>query len=190
VERIRTFIAVDLPHPVRRSLGEFQEELKRARAAVSWVRPEQVHLTVKFLGSVASEQIGPIRQTLERVVTSASPLRLQPVGCGAFPSVPNMRVIWFGLEGDLARLAELVGEVEAALVPLGFKAEDRPFRPHLTLGRVKGKQNLRVLQQALAAHTAIRAEAFDVDQLVLYKSDLRPEGARYTPLFHAAFGSH
>jgi 2'-5' RNA ligase len=98
-----------------------------------------------------------------------------------------MRVVWVGLRGDDQALISLQKSVEDALAPLGFEPEDRPFRAHLTLGRVKGRQHLRALQDALLTHQGFESEVFDVTELVLYKSDLLPDGARYTPLFRASF---
>jgi len=97
------------------------------------------------------------------------------------------RVIWVGLRGQIGPLSELARQVEAALVPLGFKPEDRPFKPHLTVGRVRGRLRLQALQEILLAHQDFTVEPFDASQVVLYKSELRPDGARYTPLFKAPF---
>jgi 2'-5' RNA ligase len=184
---IRTFIAIDLPLAARSGLERVGKELQKTNAPVAWVKPERIHLTLKFLGDVSSEQIEDIRAALQTVAAGASTFRLQPKGCGAFPTIKQMRVVWVGLCGDDEPLGKLQKEVDAAMASLGFKPEDRPFRAHLTLGRVKGRQNLRALQEALTALQTFEAEAFDVTELVLYKSELRREGALYTPLFRAAF---
>ena len=186
---LRTFIAVDVPAPIKLELERFEKELKKSGTDVSWVKPERVHLTLKFLGNVPEEAISDIKEALREVAASSAPMRLQPAGCGAFPSLKKMRVVWVGLRGDDAPLRTLQNKVEAALLPLGFEPEDRPFRAHLTLGRVKGKRNLHSLQEALLARQDFKAEAFDVTELVLYKSDLRPEGPLYTPLIRAVFAA-
>jgi 2'-5' RNA ligase len=180
---LRTFIAIDLPVAIQEALDRFEKELQRAQAPIGWVKPERIHLTLKFLGDVAPERIAEIQKSLEKVAVAASPFQLQPTGCGAFPSVKQMRVIWVGLKGDGGALNKVQQGVEEAMAELGFKREDRPFRPHLTIGRVRGRQHLRSLQELLIARQAFEVEAFDVTELVLYKSELRPEGARYTPLF-------
>lgn len=179
---MRTFIAIDLPSRLQEALSRLEKELQEARAPVTWVKPERIHLTLKFLGDVAPERIPEIQSRLDEVARKAPPFRLEPVGCGAFPTIRQMRVIWVGLEGDAMALSGLQQAVEAAMVQLGFKREERPFKPHLTLGRVKGRQHLRLLQELLLDRQSFRAEAFDVTELVLYKSELRPEGAHYTPL--------
>jgi 2'-5' RNA ligase len=184
---LRTFIAIDLPIGVQDALGRFEKELQTASAPIAWVKPERIHLTLKFLGDVAPDRIPEIQKSLEQVAGTTSPFRLKASGCGAFPSIKQMRVIWVGLQGDEASLNLLQREVEEAMVELGFKREDRPFKPHLTVGRVKGRQHLRIVQDLLMARQGFDAEAFDVTEVVLYKSELRPEGARYTPLFRKPF---
>jgi 2'-5' RNA ligase len=110
------------------------------------------------------------------------PFTVTAGGCGAFPSIKNMRVVWVGIESGFERLQWLQRQVEDVLSGLGFETEDRPFKAHLTLGRVKGRTRLERLQEALVAQKGFRTEAFDVSEIVLYKSNLRPEGPRYTPL--------
>ena len=187
---IRTFIAIDLPPEIRETLEAFGKKLQKADAPVSWVKGDRMHLTLKFLGDVAPELIDSIRNAMVEVSRRASPLRLKPLGCGAFPSIKQMRVVWVGLHGDFEPLRKLQQEVEKAMIPLGFEPEGRSFKPHLTLGRVKGKHRLERLQEFLMSNQSFEAEAFDVTELVLYKSELRPEGARYTPLFRAPFTGH
>lgn len=184
---IRAFVAIDLPPRVQADLGRFVQVLQRAGAPVSWVKPDRIHLTLKFLGDVSEERIPAICAALQSVADQAEPFVLQAAGCGAFPTLKQMRVVWVGLRGDEPALRALQGRVEEALEPLGFEPEGRPFRAHLTLGRVRGSQRVRVLQEALLSNQSFSAEAFDVGDLVLYKSVLRPEGAQYTPLCRAAF---
>lgn len=183
---IRSFVALDIPRKTQEALAALTLELRNTGAAVSWVGADRVHLTLKFLGSVPPEQIEAIREALLPAAASCPPFRLQPFGCGAFPTIKQMRVVWVGLRGDEPALAVLHKAVETALAPLGFEPEDRPFRAHLTLGRVKGRQHLRSLQETLLNRREFEAEGFDVKELVLYKSELMPQGARYTPLFRAS----
>jgi RNA 2',3'-cyclic 3'-phosphodiesterase len=186
LQKIRSFIAVDIPAGIKNELDAFSKELQKTGAEVSWVKLDRVHLTLKFLGYVLPEQIVEIKRVLAEAAVLTAPFRLQPAGCGAFPTIKQMRVVWVGLRGDEKPLRALHKILEAALAPLGFEPENRPVRAHLTVGRVKGKRQLHSLQEALLARQNFHTEAFDVTELVLYKSDLRPEGARYTPLFRAA----
>ncbi|MHC1728521.1 MAG: RNA 2',3'-cyclic phosphodiesterase [Syntrophobacteraceae bacterium] len=184
---IRSFIAIDLSDTVRGQIASLVQELRKSGAPVGWVRVESIHLTLKFLGNVAPEMIEEMKPVLAEIASQTEPIHINPAGCGAFPTIKTPRVIWVGLKGDGGPLAKLQREVESAMVPFGFKPEDRPFRPHLTVGRVKGRQHLLTLQQILLAHQDFTAEPFDVAELVLYKSELRPDGARYTPQFKAPF---
>jgi 2'-5' RNA ligase len=184
---IRSFIALDLPTNVHQALAGLQQELQRVGAPVSWVKPDRIHLTLKFLGDISLELVADIQAILQTIATGTAPFRLQPLGCGAFPALKQMRVVWVGLQGDSEPLLALQQAIEQALAPLGFAVEDRPFRAHLTLGRVRGRSHLYQLQQALLERQNFQAEAFDVADAVLYKSELRPDGARYTPLFRAVF---
>ncbi|MHC1742171.1 MAG: RNA 2',3'-cyclic phosphodiesterase [Syntrophobacteraceae bacterium] len=184
---IRTFVAIDLPRRIQGDLEQIVQILQRSNAPVSWVKPDRIHLTLKFLGDVHENRIVSICDTLQSVAETAEPFELQPAGCGAFPTIKQMRVVWVGLRGDAEALRRLQARVEEGLQPLGFEPEGRPFRAHLTVGRVKGSQRARVLQEALLANQSFSAEAFDVTELVLYKSELRPEGAQYTPLCRAVF---
>lgn len=186
---IRTFIAIDLPKVVQGQIEALSKELRKTGAAVSWSRIESIHLTLKFLGNIPEEQVPVIGEALQRITAETAPFRLEPFGCGAFPTIQRMRVVWVGVGGEGDPLRALAAKVEAATADLGFKPEDRPFRAHLTVGRVKGRERLRPLQELLVARAGFRAEAFDVTELVLYKSDLRPEGALYTPLIRAKFGA-
>ncbi len=172
---------------MRQSLGALGLELRKSDAPVGWTKPEGIHLTLKFLGNVTPETIDLIKPVLAEIGSRTAVFRLQAAGCGAFPNVKQPRVIWAGMRGESEPLIRLQKEVDLALAGLGFQPEDRPFKPHLTLGRVRGRQHLLALQQLLLAHQEFTAEPFDVTELVLYKSELRPDGARYTPLFRAPF---
>jgi 2'-5' RNA ligase len=184
---IRTFIAIDIPQSVQEAMERLSLELRKAGAAVTWVKPGRMHLTLKFLGNVPPEKIDEISKAMAGAATQSPPFALRPEGCGAFPGMKNMRVVWVGLQGDLDPLKRLQQRVEEAMESLGFEREERSFKPHLTLGRVKGRKNMEALQQAVLSQRDFALEAFDVFELVLYKSELRPEGAHYTPLFRARF---
>lgn len=183
---IRSFVALDIPVKTQEALASLTQELQKTHAAVSWVKADRIHLTLKFLGNVPPEQVEAIQEALAPVAAACPPFQLQPFGCGGFPTIKQMRVVWVGLRGDDKALLFLQKSVETALIPLGFEPEGRLFRAHLTLGRVKGRQHQRALQEALLTRQGFESEVFDVTELVLYKSELMPQGARYTPLFRAS----
>lgn len=184
---IRSFIAIELPDEIRHALAEVQKNLRRDVGGVRWVEPGSIHLTLKFLGDIPAEQIQPIAAAAMGVVQDEPPLSLGVSGLGAFPNPRRPRVIWVGIEGDVERLGRLQTRLEEALGPLGFPREERAFRPHLTVGRVKDPRRPPDLTRALADVTVPRCNSFDVREILLYKSDLKPPGAIYTKLQHLPF---
>ena len=180
---IRSFLAFELPESVKKIVTRISGEIRKSALDVRWVRPEFIHLTVVFMGPVYSEQIAPMAERLKAVCSNHRPFRisLKPMGC--FPNSRNPRVIWLGLDGDLERMSCFRDELQQALSPFGIKEEDRAFRPHLTLGRFKkpGKGRME-LDQLLAAYRDLSSPACTLDELVLFRSDLKPGGAVYTKM--------
>ncbi len=150
---MRLFIAINLPASVRDEIWEVAEPLRDAGYPFRWVRRDAMHLTVKFLGDVESGRARRIQDELARVVEDRRRFALPLGGFGAFPSAKRPRVVWLGCEG-VSQLELLQHGVERAMQELGFESEGRPFRPHLTLGRVKrgaSASKLSGLEEALAA---------------------------------------
>ena len=179
---IRSFVAIELTQETREKLVIIQEQIKQSQAKVRWVNPNGIHLTLKFLGNIHPAQVDEIAETAAREVENESPLTLRPSGLGAFPSRRKPRVIWIGMEGEVQRLTGIQSQVENALEPLGFVREKRPFRPHLTIGRVKDHRRLQAPIDAMTTLELPEFDSFDVTEIILYKSDLRPTGAIYTKL--------
>lgn len=179
---IRSFIAIDLPEETRKALAAVQEQLKQSRARVRWVRTNSIHLTLRFLGNIHPAQVEDIALAVAQEVRDQPPITLGAAGLGAFPSRRKPRVIWIGMEGEVQRLSRIQARVENALEPLGFVREKRVFQPHLTIGRVKDRRRLQVLIDAMATLDMEPFNSFDADEIILYKSDLRPTGAIYTKL--------
>ena len=134
---VRTFVALELPGVVGQTLADTIERLKGAAGGVRWVRPEGIHLTLKFLGDVEETRIPEIVAAVQQASGGTAPFTLQTSEVGGFPRLERARVLWVGLEGDLETLAGLQMEVEGALGTLGFPPERRRFFPHLTLGRAR-----------------------------------------------------
>ena len=182
VAMIRSFIAIDLPDATRQGLAAVQEQLRQSRAGVRWVKPSSIHLTLKFLGNIPAAQVEDIALAVAQEIRDQPPITLGAAGLGAFPSRRKPRVIWIGMEGEVQRLTRIQARVENALEPLGFVREKRAFRPHLTIGRVKDRRRLQSLIDAMAELKIPEFDSFDVTEIILYKSDLRPTGAIYTKL--------
>lgn len=180
---MRTFIAIEVSEEVRRGLGRVLEELKKVDADVRWVRPESVHLTLKFLGEIDPGRVTEIQWALREVAGRYRPFSLVASGIGCFPRWESPRVVWVGLEGEVHKIVALQREVEEALVALGFPREDRAFKPHLTLGRVRTPKGRQALVRKMREWEGEKIGEFWVQSLVEFESELSPSGARYTPLW-------
>ena len=179
---IRSFLAIDLPEATRQALGTVQKHLKQSATGVRWVKPSSIHLTLKFLGNIHPAQVEDIARAVAQEIRDHPPITLRAAGLGAFPSRRKPRVIWIGMEGEVQRLNGIQARIENALEPFGFVREKRGFRPHLTIGRVKDRRYLQPLIDAMATLDMEPFNSFDADEIILYKSDLRPTGAIYTKL--------
>jgi 2'-5' RNA ligase len=192
MEPVRAFIAIELPDSVKATLSDLQSTLKgRTEAPVKWVQPSAVHLTIKFLGDVASSTIPDIASALSASTAAVNPFRLSLGEPGTFPNLRAPRVVWVGVEGDTAALAALQRSVERALLPLGFKEEKRGFSAHLTLGRVRDRAHpdeRRRLGETVASLTVRHPAPFSIDSISLMQSTLTREGAIYDRLHEAALG--
>jgi 2'-5' RNA ligase len=141
-----------------------------------------MHLTMKFFGNIEEEQVADVSSVMEEVAAKKKAFTLCVGGLGAFPSIRNPRVIWLGLQGWEENLLPLQRDLETKLAAVGFPPEERPYRPHLTLGRVKSLKGKGNLVDLIEREGDANFEPFVVDQIVLFKSDLRPDGPIYTPL--------
>jgi len=178
---MRTFAAIPLPAECQSMLEQMQQKLRSFGAEVGWVAIPSIHLTLKFLGEVDPETIPKLAEALEVSSASEHSFELRLRGLGCFPSQRSPRVIWCGIEGDAEALSRLQQKVEMPCSEFGFPPETRAFRPHLTLGRVKGKRNLQPLVDCIKIGSDLE-RSFKVDHYNIYKSTLRPHGAVYTVL--------
>ena len=161
-------------------MAEIQQSLKSAAVDASWPRPEGVHLTLKFLGEVPESGVTDIANALNRAVQGMSKFRLEVGGVGAFPNAKNARVVWIGVSGETEKLNRLQAAVEDEMVRIGLEPEDRPFKPHLTLARIKYIRSRQSLLSALEQVKEIRLPGFEVSSVSLMKSELKRTGAEYT----------
>lgn len=177
-QMMRLFVAIDLPEPVKVTLLETVAQMGKRLSdrAVRWVKPEQMHLTLRFLGDTAVSQLPDLQDQLTQLTSQHAPFRLYLNGVGAFPSRKKPRVVWVGLDGDLAILQTMQAELEDRVEQLGWSREKRPFSPHVTLGRVKDAR----LVQALNWNVDLAEMEFGVTAVQLVQSELRPSGAVYT----------
>ncbi len=179
---IRAFVAANLDPDLKVVLARVQDRLKATRADVGWVRPDNLHLTLKFLGQVEEDRLALIGETIAAAVARCGAIRFVFEGIGAFPRPREARVVWIGLSHGAEALAELQTRIEIALEPLGFVREARPFTAHLTLGRVRGPAHREQLARSITGAPAEVLGEMVLDRIELMKSDLSIRGARYSIL--------
>jgi 2'-5' RNA ligase len=185
---MRLFVAVHLPGEVRERLALTQERLRRAAADVSWVKPGNLHITLKFLGETEPKRLERIRAVLGETAASAVPFSLVVAGVGTFGGrVP--RVVWAGVGEGAAPLEALARAVENGLARVGFPKEKRGFAGHFTLGRVRSPRNVDSLMEALRAEPPEPFGNVMVDRVFLMQSQLDPSGSIYTELEQFPFGA-
>lgn len=180
---MRCFVAIDLPADVRGALGAAGDDLRvvAPRADVRWVGAAALHLTLKFLGEVPEERVAAIRDSLAAIAAATRQMTLTCAGLGVFPGPSRPRVVWAGITDGLRELGSLAAAVERAVEPLGFAPERRPFRGHVTLGRVRSPRGCGPLARAIDAR-GTRYGTWKVAHVVLYRSHLRRTGSVYEPL--------
>ena len=194
IRPIRSFVALEVEEPARSALVAYLAELRVAEG-VAWTRPENLHVTLKFLGGVAPDRLGELTEPLAAAARGCAIFPVLYAGVGAFPSLVRPATLWVGAEAS--PLGPLARAVDEASTRIGAAREERPFHPHVTLGRVRGHGKSRrgraprLPEGLCAALDAARVRAFGIAParaLVLFRSDTEPGGARYTPLARFTFG--
>jgi 2'-5' RNA ligase len=185
METYRLFIAAELPQPVKQALAGAQEQLRRGGSPVKWVAAEAMHLTVRFLGETDAGLVPQLGAALHGALGHQPAITLHLTTAGAYPNLRRPNVVWAGIGGSTAALAHAHTAVEAALAELEIPREERPFRAHLTLGRVRRDatpaQQER-LGEAVRALPPFTPTPWSIGRVVLYRSELRRDGPIYTEL--------
>lgn len=184
---MRLFIAIELPREIKAALAACQQALRQTGAHASWPQPDNLHLTLRFLGEVDAARLPALKQVCADTTRQATSFTLTTHGLGFFPNAKRPRVVWAGLQADARQLPALQQRLEVGLTELGFPADDKALLPHLTLGRIKAPTHIRALVERAQAY-AFPALSFTVTELVLMQSQLRAGGALYTPLLCAPLG--
>jgi len=178
---VRLFVAVELPELITGALRELMQSMRRDLPGLRWVRPEGIHLTLKFLGETDGGRLAVIAAALGGAGRDVAPFRLRAGGAIPFPDRGTPRLIWTEIEGDLESARRLAAAIDRAMASLGFPPEGREFKAHLTLGRVRGRS--RGDWRAALQKTGEQARGeFEVREYVLFQSLLSPGGSIYTPL--------
>jgi 2'-5' RNA ligase len=179
-ERVRTFICIEIPDRVKARIERLQQELRQLDAQISWTRPSNIHLTIKFLGDVEAARLEAVSKGVERAARSVAAFEVEAGGAGCFPSAKNPRVLWIGLTGRTDALKQLRDAVEDELFREGFPREQKRFSPHLTIGRVRSPRGASTVAERLIA-AGFEPESFQADEIIVMRSDLKPTGSIYTP---------
>ena len=184
MEQVRSFIAIELPDELKLKLSQLEARLKMGEQPwVKWVDPYSIHLTLKFLGSIAADRVGEITRAMEETVQGMLPFHLEVKDLGVFPNLRRVQVAWVGIRGEVDKLAQLQQRIESNLAHLGFAPESRLFTPHLTLARLRPQAALDERQrfgQLIVGTKFEAANTIEVDAISLMKSQLTREGAIYS----------
>ncbi len=185
---MRCFIAIELPKTVHDRIGRLQEQLRSQVRGVGWTRTEQIHLTLKFLGDVPDAALPKVIDAASAVAGRFAPMDLTVAGAGCFPPHGAARVLWVGIASPPPELTACVEACEQAMAALGFPPENRPYHPHLTLGRVKDFDAGRQARTAIEQVVDFDAGGFTATELILFQSVLQRTGPIYTPMAHMPLG--
>jgi 2'-5' RNA ligase len=188
LESIRAFVAIGIPAAIQQRIAAIYAPLTALPDQISWVKPQNLHLTLRFLGEVDFEQLEGIKAALRYTAQSCQPFPVDFTEIGVFPNTRRPRVIWLGLEDSAGRLVKLQQELERSLELCGFAPEEREFRPHLTLGRVRRLRDRQRLVSTLRGLSLPQLAQLEVRHLSLMRSQLRPQGPVYTELESAPLG--
>ncbi|MFO0847043.1 MAG: RNA 2',3'-cyclic phosphodiesterase [Gemmataceae bacterium] len=185
--RIRTFLAVEIDDGIRRSAAALQAALAQSGAAVKWVDPASMHVTLQFLGEVDDRDLPALCRAVAKVTKGLPPFALRAAGVGAFPTPRRPKVVWAGITDGATELQHLFAALEPPLIDLGlYRREERGYTPHLTLGRTKSEADGAALAAVLPKHLAWQGGHTAVEEVVIFSSELRRDGPEYTPLGRAA----
>ena len=185
-QRFRLFVAIPIPGAVRNKMIRVQQELRRLapRDAVHWTKPEQFHLTLRFLGDVSSDRVVALKESVHTVCSGASALHLCAQGIGFFPNTRSPRVIWAGINGGGRHLVDLQKKIENAVRQFTEEPGGENFAGHVTLGRFKHFKRQEIVELTIRAQ-AMKGQVFGewtAQEIEIIRSELSPEGARYTSL--------
>ena len=183
---VRCFLAIDLNEDVYQALEDLSQKLRSPRIDVRWVRTKNIHLTLRFFGEISSQEITSASQAIEKAVETVSPFEIKIQGLGAFPSLRSPRIVWAGIDAS-HQLIDLEQRISSELKQKEWPPPDKPFKPHLTLGRVKSSRNKQDFVHLVIKHGQASIGRLDVDHVSLIRRDLRPSGAVYTPINRFSF---
>jgi len=186
---VRAFVAIELNLEVKDTIRQVQNHFKALDCNVKWVKPENTHLTLKFLGNVKLKRINPLIETLYILFKNMELIPTELTRLGAFPNSERPRVFWIGLQDREEKILQLAESIETSLGGIGFKKETRAFAPHITIGRLRSPKNLAALRTELAQYTLPATPVWTIPSVTLFKSTLTSSGPVYEILKKFNFSS-
>jgi RNA 2',3'-cyclic 3'-phosphodiesterase len=184
---LRLFLAFELSSQQKHSLHDLQGRLRSNLNGVRWVHPENMHLTIKYLGDTTEDILEDLKLRITDAVNTVEPFSISYGKCGVFPSPQKARVIWVGLNEGHEETLQVHEKVESAIIRLGLAPEKRTYNPHLTLGRVRYQLSPASVEATLAENIYFKTDSAVTDGLLLFQSHLTKQGASYVPLYKATF---
>jgi 2'-5' RNA ligase len=188
MRRIRTFIAVDIGQEIRDRIVSLQENLARSGVEVKWVEPENLHITLLFLGEVEAKEIAQVCRIVQQGVEERAPFTLSVETVGCFPNARRPRIVWVGIGTGTQELCAIHDALEVPLEELGFRREERKYTPHITMGRVKSDRPTDTLSAALAKRADWSGGEVSIGEVLVMGSELKSDGPEYTVLGRAKLG--
>ncbi|NOZ22863.1 MAG: RNA 2',3'-cyclic phosphodiesterase [Planctomycetes bacterium] len=185
MKRVRSFIAIHLDEATRAALERAQRKLEACGAKVRWVRPQALHLTLKFLGDIDAERVSDVAAVIEDVVKGVGPFRLDVRGLGGLPRLERPRVVYAGAADEEGALVPMAEALNNRMAEFGVKRESRKYKAHITLGRVKSPRGIEPLIGMIQQRADEEYGSVEVGSLYLMMSELKPSGAEYTVLHEA-----
>ncbi len=184
---IRTFIAVEIPEDLKQALQRLQGEFGRSRDRVTWVKPAGMHITLKFLGDIEEQRIPELGEKIRESCAGRSCFPVRLSGTGVFPGMKRPRVLWVGIVEGAEELRAIFQNLDPRLSEIGFSEEKRPFRPHITLGRIKEIRDPKGFKTQMEMHREVVIGSMTAHAVHLVESRLRPEGAVYRSRLAVSF---
>lgn len=190
MDALRLFLAIDIPSFAKEKIVEVQNRFKSLNLDAAWVKPSNIHLTLRFLGNTDPGKLPEIKQRLDERLSSLTPFPVSLGETGVFPNTRNPRILWIGLRDPENKLDPLHKIIEDTVERIGFPPEPKKFAPHLTLARIKSRKGSRLIEQEISKIGRVNSDSLEVTGVRLYQSRLTPQGAVYSILEEFSFGQN
>lgn len=183
----RLFIAVELPEDIKKSINDFQKEMESKNIPFKWTKPDNIHITLKFLGETEDAEVVKIKNYFQGVSFADSSIDISIKGTGVFPMLEKPRIFWIGIENGQKELTAVADKLNTDMNLFGFEKESREFKPHITIGRTRGYKSAKPIDDSLIGPEAFQEMSFTASKIVLVNSNLKPTGAEYKILAENKF---